>query len=485
MGIVSSKLPAALLLAFCAGRASAVPVMAAAPAALAGRDSDDRYVAIRCGKLITGTGEEKQNVTLLVKNGKVELIGEKVELPHPCEVIDASKMVVMPGHIHAHSRISLLDFQRPGMRADLKVADEFLPAPGAFDAALAAGFTTLQLIAPGQSGIPGRCMVVRTADFGDGYALDDDGAIKANLISAAQDRRVLSEALQGAKREIEKRDKAKAEFEAKKKAADEQKKKEEEAKKAAPGQPQGAPQGSPAPAPPPGGPKADEPPKPDAAKPEAAKPEETFQAPPIPPQLQPFVDLVEKKAGSSLFVKLGSATSYLHWLEASKDFEIAHVLYPEVSRAFGYPQAFSGVPGTDLHWIAKQVGENKELVVLAPWVSYAQASIDLVNVSTEFLEAGARVALTPPSDSPEMLSAFRFQVAELVKAGLKRNDAIAAITKNAADAIGVGTQLGTLEPGKEANLIVLTADPLDVQATLERVLIGGRVAWTRAPKSRS
>lgn len=482
MGIVSSKLPVALLLAFAAGLA---------PAHAAGGTGDDRYVAIRCGKLITGTGEEKANVTLLVKNGKVELIGEKVELPHPCEVVDASKMVVMPGHIHAHSRLSLVDYQRPGMRADLKVADEFLPAPGAFDAALAAGFTTLQLVAPGPSGIPGRCMVVRTADGGDGLILDDDGAIKANLVVAAQDRRLLSEALVGAKREIEKRDKAKAEFEAKKKAAEEQRKKDEEAKKAQAGQPAGAPPASPpaggpapSPAPAPGGPKAGEPPKQDAAKPEEKK-EETFQPPPIPPQLQPFVDLIEKKAGASLFVKLGGATSYLHWLEVSKEHEVAHVLYPEVIRAFGYPQAFSGVSGTDLHWIASQVGEHKELVVLAPWTSYIQGSIDLVNVPAKFVAAGARVALTPPSDAPDALAAYRFQVAELVKAGLKREDAIAAMTKNAADAIGVGAQVGTLEVGKEANVILLTADPLDAQATLDRVLIGGRVAWSRMQKSRS
>ena len=130
MRIPCSKLSIALLLAFAAARvpAAASPVGGGGGGA-GGGDSADRYVAIKCGKLITGTGEEKSGVTLLVKNGKVELIGEKVELPHPCEVIDASKMVVMPGHIHAHSRLSLLDFQRPGMRADLKVADEFLPAP--------------------------------------------------------------------------------------------------------------------------------------------------------------------------------------------------------------------------------------------------------------------------------------------------------------------------------------------------------------------
>ena len=52
----------------------------------------------------------------------------------------------MPGHMHLHSRMSLLDYQRGGQRADLKVADEFFPAPGAFDAALAAGFTSIQLV---------------------------------------------------------------------------------------------------------------------------------------------------------------------------------------------------------------------------------------------------------------------------------------------------------------------------------------------------
>ena len=139
----------------------------------------------------------------------------------------------MPGHLHLHSRLSLLDYQRGGVRADLRVADEFLPAPGAFDAALQAGFTTLQLVAPGTSGIPGRCMVIRTADLGAGFAVDDDGAVKVNLINPAQDRRVFGEALSAAKREIEKVDKARADFEAKKKAAQEaeQKKKEEEAKK--------------------------------------------------------------------------------------------------------------------------------------------------------------------------------------------------------------------------------------------------------------
>jgi imidazolonepropionase-like amidohydrolase len=472
--------------------------VATAPRLARARDDDgDHYVAIRCGKVITGTGEEKEKVTILVKNGKVELIGEKLELPYPCEMIDASQLTAMPGHVHLHSRMSLLDYQRGGMRADLKVADEFFPAPGAFDTALAAGFTALQLTAPGSGGIPGRCMVVRTADVGGGLVLDDDGAVKVNLLNPAQDRRALTDALNGAKKEIEKVDKARADFEAKKKAAEEAKKKEEEAKKqqqGAPGTPPNAPPGTPPGTPPqqpppnpqpgPPGPKREEPPQPQQ-QPQPPKPEEQFQPPPIAPPLQPFVDLIQKKPGSFAFVRLGGASTWLHFVEATKDFEIAHVLYPEVTPARNRPQAFFGVAGTDLHWVAKQVGEKKELVVLAPYVSYIQGGVDYVNVPKEMAHAGARVALTPANDTPDELNAWRYNVAELVKAGLPRADAIAAMTKNAAEAMGLADRLGTIEPGKDADLVLLTGDPLDVQSTVERVVIEGKVVWTRAKKTRS
>jgi imidazolonepropionase-like amidohydrolase len=456
-------------------------------------DGDAKYVAIKCGKVILGTGEEKENVTILVKNGKVEAIGEKVELPRPCKVIDASKLVAMPGHISAHSRLSLSDYQRSGARADLKVADEFLPLPDAFDAALSAGFTTLQLVPAGANGIPGRAMVIRTADVGGGFVVTADGAVKANLLTPAQDRRMLNEVLNGAKREIEKVDKARADFDAKKKAAEEAKKKEEEAKKQAPpGTPPNAPPnptpGQPPTPPnqPPGQPpKGEEPPKPDGGKPAEQKPPEEFQAPPVAPPLQPFVDLIQKKPGALLFVRIAGGTSYLHFVEATKDFEIAHVLFADVTPARGRPQPFFGVPGTDMHWAAKNFGEHKELVVVAPYLSYTQGAVDFVNVPEKLLEAGARVAFTPNGDAPDEFTYFRYNVNEIIKGGMKRADAVTAMTKHAAEAIGAQDRLGTIETGKDANLVLLSADPFDVQARVEQVVIEGEVAWSREKKGRS
>jgi len=54
----------------------------------------------------------------------------------------------------------------------------------------------------------------------------------------------------------------------------------------------------------------------------------------------------------------------------------------------------------------------------------------------------------------------------LVQAGLTPMGAIVAATRNTAESLGLGTELGTIEPGKVADLVILDADPLlDIQNT--------------------
>jgi len=54
----------------------------------------------------------------------------------------------------------------------------------------------------------------------------------------------------------------------------------------------------------------------------------------------------------------------------------------------------------------------------------------------------------------------------LVKAGLTPMEAIVVATRNTAESLGLGTEIGTIEPGKEADLLILDADPLlDIQNT--------------------
>ncbi len=53
------------------------------------------------------------------------------------------------------------------------------------------------------------------------------------------------------------------------------------------------------------------------------------------------------------------------------------------------------------------------------------------------------------------------------------DEALKAITLNAAEIWGVADQLGSLDPGKTANVVVANGDPLDVKTDVKHVFIAG------------
>jgi imidazolonepropionase-like amidohydrolase len=67
-----------------------------------------------------------------------------------------------------------------------------------------------------------------------------------------------------------------------------------------------------------------------------------------------------------------------------------------------------------------------------------------------------------------------FQAAQSIAWGLPREAAFRALTIDAAEILGVGSRLGSIEPGKIANLIVTRGDPLDVRGEVTHVIINGR-----------
>ena len=67
-----------------------------------------------------------------------------------------------------------------------------------------------------------------------------------------------------------------------------------------------------------------------------------------------------------------------------------------------------------------------------------------------------------------------FQAAMSVAWGLDRDEAIKALTINAAKIFGADKMIGTIETGKVANLLVVTGDPLEIRSRVQHVIIGGR-----------
>ncbi len=63
--------------------------------------------------------------------------------------------------------------------------------------------------------------------------------------------------------------------------------------------------------------------------------------------------------------------------------------------------------------------------------------------------------------------------------GLSDEDALKAITINAAEILGVADRVGSLEIGKDADIIVLDGYPLHVKTWVELVMINGAVIHER------
>ena len=67
-----------------------------------------------------------------------------------------------------------------------------------------------------------------------------------------------------------------------------------------------------------------------------------------------------------------------------------------------------------------------------------------------------------------------YEAAISVAWGLDRNRALRAITLDAATILGVADRVGSLEPGKIANLFVATGDPMEMKTQFTHIFINGR-----------
>lgn len=67
-----------------------------------------------------------------------------------------------------------------------------------------------------------------------------------------------------------------------------------------------------------------------------------------------------------------------------------------------------------------------------------------------------------------------FEAGQAVPFGLPNEEALKAITIYPAQILGLADKVGTIEPGKMANLMVTDGDPLEIRTQVTEVIIGGR-----------
>ena len=109
--------------------------------------------AIRAGRLIDGTGAAAvRNAVILVENGRITAVGANVRIPAGAKVVDLSDRTVLPGFVDAHVHMTGPVLGEPGWDNALvreSPADAALRGAAHARQTLAAGFTTVRNVGAG------------------------------------------------------------------------------------------------------------------------------------------------------------------------------------------------------------------------------------------------------------------------------------------------------------------------------------------------
>lgn len=127
--------------------------------------------------------------------------------------------------------------------------------------------------------------------------------------------------------------------------------------------------------------------------------------------------------------------------------------------------------------ILDQLKEARVPVILGPLLS-DRSKEELRNLTYDapamFHKAGVRFAMM--TDHPVIpLEYLPVCAALAVRRGLPERAALEAITINAAWAIGMDDRFGSIEKGKQADIVLYEGDPLDSRTGVKRVYIEGRL----------
>ena len=88
-------------------------------------------------------------------------------------------------------------------------------------------------------------------------------------------------------------------------------------------------------------------------------------------------------------------------------------------------------------------------------------------------EAGVRFAISGGSGAL-YTNRLPWEAGVAVAFGLPEEEALKAVTINAAEFMGIDDRVGSLEPGKQATLLITTGTPLDMTSQIEQAYIQGR-----------
>ncbi len=132
--------------------------------------------------------------------------------------------------------------------------------------------------------------------------------------------------------------------------------------------------------------------------------------------------------------------------------------------------------GTNAWKVAKQLKTRDIAVIVgpvmrAPIQSWDPSDAPYANPGRLY-EAGVRFCIR--SDNSANSRNAPFEAAMAVAFGLPEDEALKSVTLGAAQVLGIDKQVGSLEVGKRANLVILDGSPLQITSQVKGIFVAGR-----------
>lgn len=414
-------------------------------------------IAIQGGNILTISGDVIEHGTILIKDGKIEALGRDVVIPSDTRTIDAKDKFVMPGRIDAQSRLYVIESELNESRAiapDLNILDALDPFIKEYKEVLAQGVTTIY-VAPGSRSLLGGRGAVLKLNGGktiNEMVLKTDVAVKAAIgISSINQSSSLSrlehyssirEALIATQAYMQKKRKYEQELAKYKKGKAEQEKtkKDDEQKK---------------------GKKDDEQEKGKKEKPKRPakhKPNPTYEI---------LAKVLRKEI--SLQIEAHRVDDILNALRLADEFDFTLILDK----------------CTEGYMITDEIARRKVPVIVGP-VSTSFVDMpkleyrnhDMRNAAI-LSKKGIQLALGVSGRDGASSKFIALAAAMAVANGMDKDIALRAITLTPAEILGVADRIGSLEAGKDADIVILSGHPLDTFTQVEMVLIEGKTVYER------
>jgi len=400
-------------------------------------------IAVTNGKVMTITGGTLARGTVLVEDGRIAAVGEDIEIPEDAQVVDATGKVVMPGLIDAHCHVGLFPDGIGWEHSDgnemtdpitphLRALDAVHPEDPAFKELVAAGVTTV-LTGPGSGNlIGGQWVCLKTVPkpsveqmvllepAGMKMALGENpkrvyGDQKKAPSTRMGNAATLRAALVDAQNYVEKWRRYEDDLAAVQ------------------------------------------------AKREAG--EEDVQ-PPKPPERDLKLEALGKVLRREMKARVHAhrADDMLTAIRIAEEFDLDLTLEHATE---GYKIA--------------DILAAKRIPVTAGPIFFSREKYELREMTPKnpgaMAKAGVKVAIQ--TDEMSAVKYLTINAALAVREGMPEEAALEAITIKAAEIIGVADRVGSLDVGKDADLVVFSGHPFDYRTVVELVLVDGQVAYER------